>query len=430
MEAARVAGGQIPRTLHRVLVRGYDPGLAAEDWWIRFQRLHPAWELKTWGDPHAQDWELGHLFDSCTSGAQLADLMRLEILWREGGVYVDSDVEPFKPLDSLRNLGCFIGTEDGEHISTGVIGAVPGHPAVRELIDELAKFRELPSDRPANEVTGPGLVTRLFDGRSDVTVLPREMFYPYGPMTGVSYTDVWLTPHVVCAHHWAATWVEPSTGPSLRRRFRIKLGLLKRRLRRQGAVLSRSLRSATESEPQVRETEQQLDRALRALIRPGDWCVLVGEDASNATELASNLVARWGRVTVVDSRSPELPTRGDGWPDPEHVSTLDRSSVADGVLASGAWRTVVLSAASDLAIEPFVADHLGRGAVDYAVVFSPRGMTRTEEVSAQGVLRGYGLTPDARVMDLARLGVDQISRRRVLVFARSGAIQEIATTPA
>jgi hypothetical protein len=209
----------IPPTLHRVLVGGYDPGSTSHYWWERFASLHPTWQFKTWSDPvNPSDWETGHLFGSCRSGAQVADLLRLEILWREGGVYVDSDIEPLSSLDHLLDSGFFIGTEDGKSLSSGVIGASAGHAAVRALLDRVLEYDELPITAPENETTGPKMISRVLEARDDIFVLPREVFYPYNPRLPFAATPDIRSRHAVLVHHWEASWL-PSQAPADRTRL-------------------------------------------------------------------------------------------------------------------------------------------------------------------------------------------------------------------
>ena len=100
------------------------------------QYLHPDWEFKTWRDTHRpEDFELGSEFAFASHGAQLADPIRLEVLWRLGGIYLDSDMEPMRSLEPLRRERVFICTEDGRRLTTGAMGAEQGHLGVRACID-------------------------------------------------------------------------------------------------------------------------------------------------------------------------------------------------------------------------------------------------------------------------------------------------------
>jgi hypothetical protein len=86
------AVGTIPRILHRTVPEVTSKQV--EDWWQRFEELHPDWDLRTYREPiDPTDWPMtGDLFKRCQNGAQKAGLIRLEAVYTHGGVYVDSDV--------------------------------------------------------------------------------------------------------------------------------------------------------------------------------------------------------------------------------------------------------------------------------------------------------------------------------------------------
>jgi hypothetical protein len=163
----------IPKILHRVVPERTTAEV--ERWWAEFAAMHPDWELRTHRDPlNPADWpETSHKWADVENGAQLADLIRLEALWRWGGIYVDSDVEPWRPLDSLLPLSAFAAWEDERTVPNAVMGAVPSHPAIRECLDLM--LARIPG--PTWEA-GPGVTTSILPGRSDVLLLPAESFYP------------------------------------------------------------------------------------------------------------------------------------------------------------------------------------------------------------------------------------------------------------
>lgn len=139
-EAALYAAGgplpesRIPRILHRTVPA--ETSGQVEAWWTKFQALHPGWEFRTYREPiDPAEWPLtGDLWDRCQNGAQKAGLIRLEALHRDGGVYVDSDVEPFRSLEPLLGLPAFAGWEDESTVPDAVLGCEPGHPAWADMI--------------------------------------------------------------------------------------------------------------------------------------------------------------------------------------------------------------------------------------------------------------------------------------------------------
>lgn len=201
----------IPKVLHRIVLPPLTSSGSVQVYWDGFARLHRSWRLQTWEGPvRAEEWELGALFGGCSTPAGIADLMRLEILWRHGGIYVDTDCEPVRALDPLLHHSCFLGTEDGWHITTSVIGCEPKHPAIRAYMDAIVS-----EDRPSlgvtpNEATGPILATEILGGRDDVTVLPPEFFYPrpYASLGSDSQFEKSQasTPFTYVVHQWAHSW--------------------------------------------------------------------------------------------------------------------------------------------------------------------------------------------------------------------------------
>lgn len=96
---------------------------------------HPDWNVMRWTDDHPLEaLRLGHGLE----GRGIADLVRLEVLTAHGGVYVDTDTVPLRPLHAL------VGTRrawvarpareaNGLVLQNGFTGAPPGHRFQREV---------------------------------------------------------------------------------------------------------------------------------------------------------------------------------------------------------------------------------------------------------------------------------------------------------
>jgi hypothetical protein len=195
----------IPRILHRTVPT--ETTAEVEGFWRAACLMHPEWEHRTWRDPldPADFPETSPVWDRCTSGAQLAGLVRLEALWHHGGVYIDSDVEMYRPLDPLCGVAGFAGWEDARVVPDAVLGFTPQHPAVAEMIDlAYAAVR----DGHGAWKSGPGVTTTVLPGRRDVLLLPPGSMYPY------HYTERHRRgedhrskqPWALMAHHWHHSW--------------------------------------------------------------------------------------------------------------------------------------------------------------------------------------------------------------------------------
>lgn len=194
-----------------------------EGWWAGFESIHPGWEMVTYRDPIDRTAfpMTSHAWSVCRHPAQMAGLLRLEALYQNGGVWVDSDVECYRSFEPLRSARCFVAWEDQHTVPDAIIGAEPGHAAIKLCLEE-ALVSVLAGEDPWK--SGPGVLTRVLPGRDDVLLLPPGSLYPY------HYTrkDVERNldhkssqPWAFAAHHWQASWVPQRpryVPPSLLRR--------------------------------------------------------------------------------------------------------------------------------------------------------------------------------------------------------------------
>lgn len=98
--------------------------------------------------------------------AYCADVARFWILYNEGGIYLDTDVEVYESLDEF--LGkAFIGFEDDRYLSTACIGAEKENPVIGMILKfyESVDFREYEvwTDYIKYEETSPCMVSNVFE---------------------------------------------------------------------------------------------------------------------------------------------------------------------------------------------------------------------------------------------------------------------------
>ena len=53
-------------------------------------------------DVSKQEWETQDLLEDCTNYAQKADILRLELVYLHGGIYVDMDTTAVRPFGTLQ----------------------------------------------------------------------------------------------------------------------------------------------------------------------------------------------------------------------------------------------------------------------------------------------------------------------------------------
>lgn len=178
---------KIPKLVHRIWVEG-SPLLPDEyaEAGERWRELHPDWIVQDWTFP---PFPLRNkkLWDEAPEADALryrSDLLRLELLARYGGVYVDMDVVPLRPFDSLlEGSSAFAGYSPdrwkGERVVTNaIIGAAPFHPWILRAVETAEdSVREFGGSFTAM-VVGPHHVNRALDPDDDVLVLDAPFLYP------------------------------------------------------------------------------------------------------------------------------------------------------------------------------------------------------------------------------------------------------------
>lgn len=208
---------KIPRTFHQIwtsLDGKSDPGRMPPEYryyqrtWIK---KHPTWELKLWQDKDLFPLINQKQYDEAKSYASRSDILRLEIIYKYGGVYVDTDFECYKNIEPLiRSTDCFVGCEEDGVMTNALFGATPGHPTIKKLIDNLPISLKKYRKYPPNITTGPAFWTRTLD-YNEIKLFPPIYFYPTKPGTKSNKKEENKYPQSYANHHWNGSWVSPET---------------------------------------------------------------------------------------------------------------------------------------------------------------------------------------------------------------------------
>jgi hypothetical protein len=207
----------IPHRLHHIWL---GPRPVPERWARAWARRHPRWEHRIWREADIESllpaelrraWAY-YLERSMWHGA--ADVARIAILRRHGGVYVDIDSEPVRAFDRapFMRANFFVGVEIGtpaepEHITNGVIGSIPGHPILDDVIRRIAAAEDIHA--PWRTVGGGFLTQAVLAHRElpGVVILPTRTFFPEdkhgrpAPGNEPIYTrQYWATTHRLYGH--------------------------------------------------------------------------------------------------------------------------------------------------------------------------------------------------------------------------------------
>lgn len=127
----------IPKTIHCVWFgRGEKSDrakLCIESW----KKYLPDYEIIEWNednfDINFNKWTKKSYEDK--KYAFTSDVARLWALYNYGGIYMDTDVEVYKPLDEFLSEEGFTGFEDINYPVTATLGAEKGNPVIKKMLD-------------------------------------------------------------------------------------------------------------------------------------------------------------------------------------------------------------------------------------------------------------------------------------------------------
>lgn len=131
----------IPKIIHACWLGKAEMPADQREYVEGWKRLHPDWEIRIWTDETFSEYYDGSAFVKEALVRKkygfLSDYFRFTVLYRFGGVYIDTDVELFKPLDEFLGYRMFLGFIFDDSIGTALIGTEPGNPLMLEWLHRL-----------------------------------------------------------------------------------------------------------------------------------------------------------------------------------------------------------------------------------------------------------------------------------------------------
>lgn len=148
--------------------------------------------------------------------AFVSDYARLKIVYDNGGMYLDTDVEILRNPDFLLENKCYIGIQQPETLcTTGLgFGAEKKNPIVKSMLEsyDVISFSEKEKSKIACPWLNDSKIRALGNVDNDnITYLKDITIYPpcYFDPISTGNTKNLLCNKSVSIHHYAATWTTP-----------------------------------------------------------------------------------------------------------------------------------------------------------------------------------------------------------------------------
>jgi mannosyltransferase OCH1-like enzyme len=207
---------KIPKIIHQIWLGSPFPEKYKnfQQSWIRY---HPDWEYKLWTEKELTILPMKNrrLYEKSINYGEKSDIARYEILYQFGGLYVDTDYECLKSLETFHyTYDFYIGIQpldtDIVQLGIGLIGTAAHHPLIKTALDNVEK--QLQKSLQIIVRTGPIYFTQIFctfaPKFSDTLALPASYFYPRGYTQSIDDKNIWQKRVSFAVHHWAGSWLK------------------------------------------------------------------------------------------------------------------------------------------------------------------------------------------------------------------------------
>lgn len=187
-----------------------------------WKKFCPNYEIIEWNEDNFAVNACGYTKEAyaCKKWAFVSDYARFKILYEQGGVYLDTDVELIKPIDEIIERGSLLACErdDGCSVNPGLIAAAePRLEIFKELIEKYNGLNFLDKDGFFNSKTIVDHTSELLKTRglkktaevqkiSGLYIYPKEYFCPIDYDSG----KMQLTPKTLSIHHYDGSWHSPA----------------------------------------------------------------------------------------------------------------------------------------------------------------------------------------------------------------------------
>jgi len=204
----------IPKIIHQIWIGPKPAPTTLMDTW---KNKHPDFEYIFWNEQEfvkrGMIFECQHKINEMETYCGKTDIMRWEILYKYGGIYIDADSFCIEPFDDEIIQKSFAGWENEISrpglIAVGTMGFTPNHTIPKKAIDFIKQHEVslAKTGKMAWQNTGPVLLTNIVNEdpktiAKQFTIFPSYTFLPYH-FTGKEYNG---HGKIYAYQKWGSTW--------------------------------------------------------------------------------------------------------------------------------------------------------------------------------------------------------------------------------
>lgn len=207
----------IPKIIHYCWFGRNPLPKLAQDCLASWKKYLPEYEIVEWNEDNfpLEKFQFAKEALENRKFAFVSDVCRLYALKEFGGVYMDTDVEVLKSLDSFLQHPAFSGFENDDFVPTGIMASEKNGTWVTELLRYYDNRSFIKENGEFDTVSNTFIITQIMKDKGFkmnnsfqeipgyVAFYPNEYFCPKSYKTG----KIELTKNSFCIHHFAKSWI-------------------------------------------------------------------------------------------------------------------------------------------------------------------------------------------------------------------------------
>lgn len=212
----------IPKRIHYCWFGGNELGEIEQKCIQSWRKYLPGWEIIEWNENNYDINKAPYTKEAYTQKkwAFVSDVVRLEILYKHGGLYFDTDVELIKPIDDIIEKGDFMGIESYDNgkifVNPGLImGMEPGNPVVKDILETYKDNHFFRGEHNSSKCTIVERTTKILKDKyrmknenclqklREINIYPCFYFCPMNYQTG----EMNITEDTHSIHWYSSSWL-------------------------------------------------------------------------------------------------------------------------------------------------------------------------------------------------------------------------------
>ena len=218
----------IPKIIHCCWFGRSELSPLAQKCIASWRKYLPDYEIKIWNEDNFDVNQIPYTQQAyrCKKYAFVSDYARFKILYDNGGIYFDTDVEVIRSMDEIVSQAPYMGVETESYalyekifscsVNPGLgLASPPQHPFFKDMMDlyKMLDFEKDKKDYALKTITQytsemlqrkgwipqKGVITKI----DDITIFPKQYFNPFSSKTG----SFEITDSTYSIHHYASSWL-------------------------------------------------------------------------------------------------------------------------------------------------------------------------------------------------------------------------------